>query len=184
MKIKFFTLFLLMLLIFYANTTLASEGHEDEHGDEHEVADHCVTPTEEITITVGENSGLAYDKNEYKVSKNTCVEVTFVNAAIIEHDVSIDEVHEEFETAHIHLANNTDGHDGDGHKTLHIQTPDKDTEYEIYCSVPGHKTGGMVAKLIVGEGNPDDDSLPGFGLFTAFAVFITLVILQKRQKLN
>ncbi|MHA2052255.1 MAG: Heimdall-CTERM domain-containing surface protein [Candidatus Hodarchaeales archaeon] len=167
--------------MFYGNNAFASEGHDDDVDDDHEAIDHCLTPTTEVTITGGEGGQFVYDKKEYKVPKDTCVELLFVNLSIIEHDVSIDEVHDHLEEVHIHLANNTDGHDGDGVKSMHIQTPNEDTEFEIYCSVTGHKAGGMVATLIVGEGNPDDSFLPGFEFLGLFLAMSSLVIIYKRK---
>ncbi len=182
MKTKFFTLFLITLLMFFANSALASEGHDDDQDDDmgdHMVADHCTTPTEEITITGGANGGVTYDKTEYHVPKNTCVEVIFVNLSPIEHDVSIDEVHGTFEAVHLHLSNNTDGHDGDGIKSMHVQTPNEDTEFEIYCTIAGHKEAGMVATLIVGEGLPG--FLPGFEFLGLFFGMSAMVIIYKRK---
>ena len=171
----------LMLLMLYANSTLASEGHGDEN--EHEAVDHCETPTEEITINGGTGGAIVYDKNEYHVPKNACIELIFVNEAIIPHDLSIDEIHDELEKVHIHLENNTDGHDSDGKMSMHILTPDQDTEYEIYCSVEGHKEAGMIATLIVGEGLPDDEGfLPGFEFISfIFATIAMSVIIKKRK---
>ena len=191
MKTKFFTLILLMLLVFYANSTLASEGHDDEtpsddHGDEtmgeHEAADQCETPTYEINIIGGENAQITFDQTKYYVPLDTCVEVIFANLDIIEHDVSIDEIHDSIEKVHLHLSNNTDGHEGDGVISMHMQTPNFDTEYDIYCSVPGHKAAGMTATLIVGEGLPEDESfLPGFGFFALFISMSTLILFYRKK---
>lgn len=189
MKTKLSTLFLLMLLALFANNALANEGHDDDDGmvgmdgmDDHEAANHCTTPTEEIEIIGGENNQLTFDQSEYYVPRNTCVEVIFVNVAIIEHDVSIDEVHDTFEEVHLHLASNTDGEDGLGVISMHIQTPDVDTEYDIYCSVLGHEAGGMKATLIVGEGISDDSSsLPAFGLLTSIFAMSAVFAVYKRK---
>lgn len=181
MKAKIITVFLLMLLMFYGYSALAEEGHEEEAGD-HEALDHCDNPTTEVTITGGSGDQIIYDKNEYKVPKATCVELIFINLSPTEHDVSIDEHHGEFEEVHIHLANNTDGHDADGVKSMHILTPDEDTEFNIYCSVVGHQAAGMEAVLIVGEGNPEDESfLPGFEFLGLFLAMSSLVMIYKRK---
>ncbi|MCE7734388.1 MAG: hypothetical protein GPJ54_05880 [Candidatus Heimdallarchaeota archaeon] len=181
MKAKIFTVFLLMLMMFYGNIAFAEEGHDETVGD-HEAVNQCTTPTTEITITGGEGDQIIYDNNEYKVPKDTCVELIFVNVGTIEHDVSIDEVHDSLEEVHIHLANNTDGHDLDGVKSMHIQTPAEDTEFDIYCSVVGHRQAGMIATLIVGEGNSEDESfLPGFGFLGLFLAMSSLVMIYKRK---
>lgn len=186
MKTKFFTLFLLTLLMFFANSALASEGHDDDQDDgmgdmgEHEAADQCETPTTEITIKGGENGEIAFDKTEYQVPKNACVEVIFINfSPVIEHDASIDEIHEILEEVHLHSANNTDGHEGDGAVSMHIQTPNEDTEFEIYCSVEGHKSAGMVATLVVGEGLPG--FLPGFEFLGLLFGMSVMVIIYKKK---
>ena len=187
MKTKGFTIFLLMLMMFYTNNSLASEGHDDDSMDEsmddHSAVDQCSTPTVEVTITGGENQDLVYDKTEYNVAKNTCVKILFVNVALIEHDVSIDAVEGSLEKVHIHLANNKDGDEADGIKSLHILTPDFDTEFDIYCSVAGHKSAGMVAKLIVGQGNSENNSLPGFGLFASLFAISTLIATFRLKKI-
>lgn len=177
MKLKLLTVILLLGLLFYGTTAIANEDHVEEAG-EHEAMDHCDTPTTEITIEGGKDNAIAYGEKEYQVPLDTCVEVIFANLAIDEHDISIDEVHDVMGEVHIHLENNTDGHDADGVKSMNIQTPNEDTEFEIYCSVSGHKNAGMVAILVVGSGNA---LLPGFGFYSLFVGLTALVIISKKK---
>lgn len=189
MKFKFLTFIIMisLLLISSSNYVIAGD-HDDEHEhegtSEHTSSEQCETATTSITVIGGANEEIKFDKSEYKVAKNTCVEVTFQNISVdIDHDMNIDEVSGESGIAvtHLHQANKFDGPNGDGTITLNIQTPDADTEFDMYCSVAGHRAAGMESKLIVGEGNPDDSSLPAFEIFGALFSLSFIVLLMKRR---
>ena len=161
---------------------LANEEHAHEGVSIHTSSEQCDGPTDKLLV-VGD-SNIKFDQQIYKVPKATCIEVTFKNTAEdIDHDMNIDEVTGDkgIKITHLHQANNTDGPNGDGTITLNILTPDADTEFEIYCSVPGHREAGMVSTLVVGEGNPDEKGLPAFELFGAlFSISFIVLILKRR----
>ena len=54
----------------------------------------------------------------------------------IEHDFTVDDLH-------IHI------HTGAGKTTKASVNPDKPGTYQFYCSIPGHKSAGMVGTLTV-----------------------------------
>ena len=54
----------------------------------------------------------------------------------IEHDFTVDDLH-------IHV------HTNPGQTTQGGIKPDKPGRYEFYCSIPGHKSSGMVGTLVV-----------------------------------
>lgn len=134
--------------------------------------DHCSTPTERLYV-VGHTTedGFTYDMDEYKVKKNTCYKLYFENEDTTEHDLNIDAVPGMMDKVHIHIA----GSSSDNNiKSMNIKTPNTDAEFEIYCSIGLHRSLGMEAKLIVGEGNPD---LLSFGYAVPIIIIVGLPII-------
>ncbi|OLS26634.1 MAG: hypothetical protein HeimC3_07360 [Candidatus Heimdallarchaeota archaeon LC_3] len=68
---------------------------------------------------------MKYDKVEISVSKNTCVQVKFINLQTIVHDFSIDQDDgNSFEEVYNYMANNTAGYKGTNFKTFNVSTQD------------------------------------------------------------
>lgn len=177
MKIKN-TFFVLTLIFLIIPGILTVQGVPVQ--DHHAAKEHCDNATEFVTISTTADTA-AFDKAELKVSKNTCVQVKFINLQTSEHDFSID--HDEtnsFEEVHIHMANNTAGHMGANFKTFNVSTPDLDITYDFYCSVLGHREAGMEGKFIIGAGTA---STPGFEMFIVLAGFFSIgtIIALKRK---
>ncbi len=181
-------IFLTILIISSSNVVIGVD-HNDEHAhegiSEHTSSEQCEDSTYDLTVIGGQDEQIRFDSTEYKVPKDTCVKVTFKNfSESTDHDMNIDEIAGEngIKVTHLHQANSTDGPNGDGTISLNILTPNADTELEIYCSVPGHRQAGMIATIIVGEGNPADESfLPGFEFLGLFIAMISVIFIYKRK---
>ncbi|MCH8907620.1 MAG: cupredoxin domain-containing protein [Candidatus Heimdallarchaeota archaeon] len=139
----------------------------------------CNTPTETVTITspLIENR---FDKTEIAFSKNTCVELIFVNdqpeSTLTPHDFVVDSA--DGLTGGINLKPA-----GGGTESITFMTPDKDITYEFYCAVPTHREIGMEGELIIGAGSSTEDDNPGFGLMLSFiALSAMLVTLLRRRR--
>lgn len=141
--------------------------------------DHCDTPTAQLTVIASNADGdFVFDKKEYNVERATCYTLTFENAGVVGHDMTIDADGNDFKLVHLALDSSTDNN---GSISMNILTPDKDVTYKIYCSVTGHADAGMTAKLIVGAGSKDS-SAPGFSWVIALAAFVLpVMILRKRR---
>lgn len=145
--------------------------------------DLCDTPSQSITIKVISADEFKYDKAEYKVEKSTCYTFTFSNPTGIEHDMNVDEVHDEIGMVHMHVVNATVGPNGDGSISQNVLMPNKDVTYKIYCTVTGHDASGMHADLVVGNGS-SSNSLPGFGFYVITASMIGIVLVVRQRKLR
>lgn len=87
----------------------------------------------EITVTATE---FEFDPERLEVPANTPVIITLVNAGVVEHDITIDEL------------------------GFHILAQPGETVsetitvpagiYHVYCAVPGHHEAGMMGELIAG----------------------------------
>jgi len=160
-------LFLLLLVIGFGllgcATTVADEGSHEE----------------EQAITVTTLDEFRYDPATIEVVAGRPVELTLVNEGALDHDFSIaaiplageveshaegshvedshaeEEAHDEEEQAHEHEMT-VDPEDlmvhisaePDDSATI-VFTPSEPGEYEILCTVPGHREAGMVATLVV-----------------------------------
>lgn len=148
--------------------------------------DHCSTSTKELLITSKDDASLAYDKEEYQLEKNTCYNLTFKNLALIEHDFTIDEVEGEngIEPIVLHASDSTSGVSGGGAVSMNIMTPNADTEFYTRCTIPGHEAGGMFATLIVGEGNPENDTgfLPGLEIPILITSLLVISLFTRYKK--
>lgn len=140
---------------------------------------HCTDPTVWIEI-YSEPVAFAYDKNELRVPRGVCVQLTFYNPSLtIEHDFTVDaDGVEGIKRIHVSIL---DKNDGNGVDNFNFTTPDADVTFKFYCTVQGHEAAGMRGKLIVGEGSPEEDS-PGFGFYLAITAFIGMVLLIPRLK--
>lgn len=141
----------------------------------------CDNPTESIAISTVQ-TGLAYNTTELKVSKNTCVTLTFINLQMMEHDFVIDaDTNNNFEMVHLHLSDDTDGVNGGNYIQMNVSTPNTDITYEFYCSMVGHRPT-MHGNFVVGSGSPS--STPGFELAGIFLSLVTIVSVIKFRKKN
>ncbi|MHA2366098.1 MAG: plastocyanin/azurin family copper-binding protein [Candidatus Hodarchaeales archaeon] len=155
---------------------------DEDHGHASQTEDQCSTPSEELTITAiqNEDGSLAYDKQEYKISRGACVEITFKNPYDILHDFSLEEDHEkDFDGFHIAIANKT-AINGTDSTSVHIQFPDSDITYDFWCTVISHREAGMESKLIIGKGTT---TAPGFEfMIVLLGLFITTIVFYLKRK--
>ncbi|OLS21763.1 MAG: hypothetical protein HeimC3_33940 [Candidatus Heimdallarchaeota archaeon LC_3] len=165
-----------------------AQDHDDDHEDVHDhtenTEDQCTSPTEEITVLAlqNEDGTLSYDKEEYQVSKGACVEITIKNSNDILHDFTIEEDHDHnFDGFHVAIANRTAINGTDSY-SVHIQFPESDLAYDLWCTVAGHRVAGMEAKIIIG--NPPS-TVPGLGfdlgiiLFGIFSISMIIILRKK-----
>ncbi len=173
MKLKFILIgVLLFSVLLLSNSAVVAQ--DDHHEDDTE---QCTDPTQTVEIVADPDAdgSLNYDKTEIILDKNACVKIIFKNKAVITaHDFTTDAVADDgFEGIHVHMENNTDGHEGTDTKEFHLKTPDLDVTYKFYCSVTGHEEAGMYGDMIIGEGS----SLPGFTLSFALIPLFFLALL-------
>lgn len=179
MKLKFILIgALLFSVLLLSNSAVVAQDEHHEEGEE-----QCSNPTQTVEIVADPDAdgSLKYDKTEINLDRNACVKIIFKNKAVVTaHDFTTDAVTDDgFEGIHVHMENNTDGHEGSDTKEFHLQTPDLDVTYKFYCSVLGHEEAGMVGDMIIGEGS----SLPGFTLSFALIplLFLALVPIIRRK---
>jgi plastocyanin len=109
-------------------------------------ADEQATPEEEAAttgsgeaITVTGLDELAFDPSSFEASPGQTIH--FVNGGALQHDFNIDEL--DMHTALL---------DGGGEEELTVpDDAEVGTEYTYYCSVPGHREGGMEGTMTVVE---------------------------------
>ena len=180
MRIKLLLSGLLFALLLFGTSNVIGSGDHHHEPDDSEV---CDNPTQSLKV-VGYTSpdGHFFDKKEYHVAKGVCLGITFENQSPLEHDMNIDEVQGEngIEQIHIHLMSNQAGPNLDGIDSLNVTMPNVDTEFDIYCTIPGHQDAGMQAKLIVGAGTPDENNkLPGYGFIFSISSILLLMSIRK-----
>lgn len=108
---------------------LGACGDDDGGGDS---AADCSPATAELTV--GALDELRFDAEAYEVDAG-CIEVTYVNEGSLAHTLRVKDV-DGFKLAV--------GDEDDG--ALELEAG----EYTLYCDIPGHEAGGMVADLTVG----------------------------------
>lgn len=96
--------------------------------------------TMEVTLTTT-GDDLKFSPSELKVKAGTAVTLTYNNQSRMEHDFTADLPTKEGKPVALKVAAGQSG--------KITFTPSKAGTYEAYCSVPGHKDGGMVAKVVV-----------------------------------
>lgn len=82
-------------------------------------------------------SELKFDPKEIRATVGQPVELTLENKGVLEHDFTLSEPQFQLKALGGQTAKGT-------------FTPTKEGTFDFICSVPGHKEGGMVGKLIVG----------------------------------
>lgn len=91
------------------------------------------------TIKIELGPGFAFNPNRIEVPVNQEVTLQLENVNSIDHDFIL----EAFGVASDTL--------GGGEAQSLSFTPGQTGEYEFYCSIPGHREGGMVGTLVVTE---------------------------------
>jgi plastocyanin len=142
--------FCLILLIFISidQITVSSDPPHMEHmkHSSHHNLSLSDSPIPRKTISVV-TTNLHYYPNQITVNRSETVELQLINNDDIEHDLEFLRIpHKEEELnsgslIHIHAQPRTTS-------TLTF-TPIMEGSYEFYCTIPGHKEGGMVGILIV-----------------------------------
>jgi plastocyanin len=124
----------------------ALEGDEEEDAEaaaaeeaqaEEEAAGEAAPAGEELELSAVESGDFAFDTTELQ-ARSGSVTLTMENPSPVEHNVSLEGsgVDEEGETV---------GQGGSSTVTADVQPG----EYTFYCSVPGHREGGMEGTLTV-----------------------------------
>ena len=139
-KLFSFSIFgLLLVMTLGLNTTITHAQTPPIPGTE------CSNATEFVTIKAA--PGLKYDKTSISVSKNTCVQIIFINEDTVTHDFVIDGVSGDGGIEKVYMTTNIG-------ETAHfnVTTANIDITFEFYCWQPGHKAAGMLGDFIVGTG--------------------------------
>ena len=134
----------------------------------------CSNATEFVTITSG--PGIKFDKTSISVAKDTCVQITLVNADTMVHDFTIDGVGGDTGIEQVYILT-----DIGVTASFNVTTPNTDVTFEFYCWQPGHKAAGMVGDFVVGEGSPESDS-PAFGIWITLGAFLSVAMLIPRLR--
>ncbi len=174
MRRRLFIISFLALVMVFTSTqsvvvTAATEGPND-----------CDDPTQFVTIKA-DKVKIAFDLKEIKVDKDTCVQLTFVNLSpATPHDFSVDaDADSGFPEVYVYIENNVGGINGTDTKTINFKTPNVDVTLEYYCSITGHRDGGMYGDLIIGNGT----EAPGFEIsfaILALGALVAIPMLRKR----
>jgi azurin len=186
-KIKFLIPGFVVVVITFSLLLNASFSTSQQSGLE------CTNPTFEVEIK--SLVGIKYNLQEIQVPKNTCVKITLVNEdPDIPHDFTINSESGENGIEAVTIEVN-----GGETASFNVVTPDTDTIFVFYCSLPGHRAAGEEGDFIVGEGHissssvteeesssqdnqeSDSVSLPGFSFTDFFFMNIAMIILLKNK---
>jgi uncharacterized cupredoxin-like copper-binding protein len=141
---------------------LSEEGEhaDDEHADDDHAVDTVLEADREITLVMTE---FAYEPNVIRAKVGERVRLVIVNEGVVLHDVTAEEFHGEVQTTaavESHASDAGDAHGGGGefHAALNggdtaelVFEAEEAGEYELFCTVPGHRDLGMTARLIIEE---------------------------------
>jgi uncharacterized cupredoxin-like copper-binding protein len=139
--------FCLILLIFISidQITVSSDTPHMKHSSHQNLSlSDSPKPTKTISIVT---SGLNYYPNQIAVNRSETMELQLINSDDIEHDLEFLRIpHKEEQPnsdsiIHIHAKPRS--------TSVLTFTPIMEGTYEYYCTIPGHKDGGMVGILIV-----------------------------------
>ncbi len=135
-------------------------GSHESDADQGEEANAYLEAAPKEALTLIEMTSFAYAPNVIEVGAGEVLEIAIQNAEPSLHDFTIDKIDAD---VHISYLGGTGQHehqeperDADVHFALtepasgvvHLKV-DEPGEYVFYCSVPGHREGGMEGKLIV-----------------------------------
>ncbi len=146
--------------------------HDDDHTDVASTAYLEDAPKDRvIEIAMTE---FHFGESAIEIEAGEIIELVFTNDGLVLHDFTIERMHADVHVTDISGA----GHhehmdmpmDGDTENAVHIALDpggkglvhlkaEEGGEFVFYCSVPGHREGGMVGTLTVheGDGHVDDD---------------------------
>jgi cytochrome c oxidase subunit 2 len=115
---------------------VAACGGGDDDGATADGGDEGPAPSDAITVLAYDR--LAFDAEAYSAPAGE-ITFTYVNEGVIPHTLVVEGFESEMK-----LTVNSGGEEVTGSITL------EPGEYVLYCDVPGHRSGGMVADLTVG----------------------------------
>lgn len=121
------------------------------------------------TITIESNGPLSYDATSLDAPAETCVTIVHKNTSQIDHDFDI-------EAADGDKVLDTPVIAGGAEHSVTVMTPAAG-EYTFFCSVSGHRDGGMV-----GDFNVGGSGAPGFGFFAAFTAFAAALLIAPKLR--
>jgi uncharacterized cupredoxin-like copper-binding protein len=117
----------------------------------------ALPPVQEVVVTASE---FKFEPAQITLRKGESVTLTLKNASTTEHDLLVPGL-----PMPAMSGGSSGGHGGHGATPIamgdfHLHagakqtdrvtfSPEKTGTYDVYCSVPGHKEAGMVAKLVV-----------------------------------
>lgn len=146
--------------------------HDDDHTDVESTAYLMDAPKDRvIAISMTE---FDFGEAAIEVEAGEIIELAFTNDGLVLHDFTIERMH-----ADVHVTN-ISGAGDDEHMDMHSETPnavhialnpggvgivylkaEEAGQFVFYCSVPGHREGGMHGTLTVHEGDGHDDDDDG-----------------------
>ena len=143
MKTKLAVLFALLALVPFA-VAACGDDDDDDSGDGAETTEETTTETggggggSTVSFTANPDGELAYEEDAATATAGT-VTVELTNDSALPHDVRIE---------------SPDGEDVGGTDQITGETTSAEVEldageYTFYCSVPGHREGGMEGTLTV-----------------------------------
>ena len=116
--------------------------------------------SEDSGVIQVEAKGIRFVPNEIRIPAGEMVTLRLKNEDAMEHDLEVKGLSIRREGIQLPSHDASGGHEGAGAGTLALHTQSKGTAsitftadekgtYEVWCTIPGHKELGMVAKLIV-----------------------------------
>ncbi len=123
---------------------------------------------DDVSVTVTAQDQLRFVPDSITVTEGDVVTVTVVNAGVIGHTFTIDELGVNLQLATGETRNVT-------------FTADQAGTYAYYCAVGGHRAGGMEGSLVVES--PAQPSTPGFEGIVALVILggVALVLRASRR---
>jgi uncharacterized cupredoxin-like copper-binding protein len=148
----------------------AEADHDDDHSDNEATAYLEDAPKDQvIAIAMSE---FHFGQSAIEVEAGQVIELAFTNDGTVLHDFTIERMHADVHVTnisgagdHAHMGMDSDtpnavhiALDPGGQGLVHLKA-EEGGEFVFYCSVPGHREGGMVGTLTVleGDGHADDD---------------------------
>lgn len=143
-------------------------GHDDDHTDVESTAYLMDAPKDRvIPISMTE---FGFGEAAIEVEAGEIIELAFTNDGAILHDFTIERMHADVHVQNISGAGEHEHMDMDAGTTnaVHIALApggegivylkaEEAGQFVFYCSVPGHREGGMLGTLTVHEGDDHDD---------------------------